>query len=64
MKALLTPGRFSTVPQGLLHPFHLDFSEIMDKIALCNILKAQSFASDQGGGKPCPYMSLNADAVR
>jgi hypothetical protein len=41
MKALLTPGRFSTVPQGLLRPFHLDFSEIMAKIILFNMLKAQ-----------------------
>jgi hypothetical protein len=64
MKALLTPGRFSTVPQGLLRPFHLDFSEIMAKIILFNILKVQFFASDQGGGQPCPYMNLNADAVR
>jgi hypothetical protein len=41
MKALLKPGRFSTVPQGLLRLFHLDFSEIMAKIRLFNILKAQ-----------------------
>jgi hypothetical protein len=43
MKALLTPGRFSTVPQGLLRPFHLDFSEIMAKISLFNVLKVQFF---------------------
>jgi hypothetical protein len=43
MKALLTQERFSTVPQGLLRPFHLDFLEIMAKISLFNILKAQYF---------------------
>jgi len=43
MKALHTPGRFSTVPKGLLRPFHLDFSEIMAKIRSFNILKVQLF---------------------
>jgi hypothetical protein len=43
MKALHAPGRFSTVSQGLLRPFHLDFSEIMAKISLFNILKMQFF---------------------
>jgi hypothetical protein len=41
MKAPLPPGRFSTFPQGLLRPFHLDFSEIMAKIVLVNVLNPQ-----------------------
>jgi hypothetical protein len=43
MKALHTPGRFSTVPKGLLRPFHLDFSEIMAKIRPFNTLEVQLF---------------------
>jgi hypothetical protein len=32
IKARSAPGQLSTVTQGLLRPFHLDFSQIMAKI--------------------------------
>jgi hypothetical protein len=52
MKALLTPGRLSTVPQGLLRPFHLDFSQIMSKIILFKLNKWYiKRESVRGGGE-------------
>ena len=44
MKALPASGRLSTVSQGLLRPFQLDFSQIMAKISLFELIKFISFS--------------------